>query len=249
MAKWLRSSALEAFLSSDWATVRERLEQIRQEETVRWLDVTLRLGALAGSRDWTATLASLQTLRRAEAAAPELCFIEMLARLQLGDLHGAIELRQRILDEYGVTHNPDRAAWIARACVLVPGLVGMDAERLLALIEFVPASMPDHLSHARLRGAALLRTGKIAEALAQLHLTEGEATGDGEPQRLALLALGAGLAGNSTAAVSWLTQAEAASRLHSTLPGRGTAPLVPIHPWLAVEMDVLLDEARAAIAR
>jgi WD40 repeat protein/tetratricopeptide (TPR) repeat protein len=100
--------------------------------------------------------------------APSFEYQRVLLRLAVNDLPGYRNACAGLLKWGGPNPNPDAAQWIAWACVLLPD-AGADPARLVQLAERAALDAPKNRDSLLVRGAALCRASKWAEAVAVLN--------------------------------------------------------------------------------
>jgi tetratricopeptide (TPR) repeat protein len=115
----------------------------------------------------------------AKGTSPSFEYQRALLRLAVNDVPGYRKACAELVQWGGPNPDPDRAAWIAWACVVVPD-AGPDPARLLQLAERAAVVAPKNRDSLLTRGAALYRAGKWQEAAAVLE--EGWATAGQKPQ-------------------------------------------------------------------
>jgi formylglycine-generating enzyme required for sulfatase activity/tetratricopeptide (TPR) repeat protein len=128
-----------------------------------------------------------------------------LLRLRLGDRSGYQTACTTLLQRFGPMENPQVLGLVAWTCALAPEAVA-DPQRLVQLAEKAAATDPRSYLLRRTLGAALMRAGRVEEALVKLN--QAAALQKDAPTTWVLLALAHQRLGHAAEARQWLTKTQ-----------------------------------------
>ncbi len=203
---WYRRQASRALFRGNPALALEHLASLRTTGRLSWTDTMLSLAALAKAGRWVEAAGEVQRLGPVRDAAPELSFVEAVARRRAGQVNASLETCRDLLARHAATRNPDRALWILRVCLLDPeASTGPGARATAQLLEHV-INLRAFGTRESLAGALAARSGRVPEAIALLQraVADGEAT----PHTTLFLALAHARAHRMADARKWLLASE-----------------------------------------
>jgi WD40 repeat protein/Flp pilus assembly protein TadD len=171
-----------------------------------------------------------------------------------GDRARVEDVRRGLLERWSGTQNPDRARWAALSMVLAP--VDQSAARAKALgwAKVALDTYPHDPERVTLYGAALLRAGRVAEAVAVLEDARMGPKADAPVAAAVFLALAARARGQGVSGARWCREAQEAlrrlDRAHSVLSDAESthAQGGPVAWQQRAQLRVLIVEARCPSA-
>ena len=201
---WYRREASVALFRGDPALALDHLASLRATERPSWTDRVLSLAALARAGRWVEAAGEVQRLGPIRDAAPELLFVEAIARRRAGERAASRAVCRELLARHAATRNPDRALWIIRVCLLDPD-GSSEAGATARLVEHL-VDLRGFGTRESLAGALAARAGRLAEAvdLLQRAVANGEAT----PHTTLFLAMAFARAHKTADARKWLFQSD-----------------------------------------
>ena len=202
---WLRRQAARLLSRNNAAAAIEQLESLRKIDTWSWTDRMLYLAALARTDRWTEVVDEIDRLGATRDAAPELVFIETIARRRAGDVEGARTLCGTLLQRHAATRNPDRALWILRACLLDPAAATGSAWRAASVLQQQVHDLRLHGTTASIAGAVAVRDGRLDEGITLLE--RAAADGERTPHTALFLAMALARSDRVSDAQKWIAEA------------------------------------------
>jgi hypothetical protein len=233
-----RAQARDAWRRLLFADVVDSLEPLRTGEVLQWPDRMRMVGAFAVLNRWHDALAELRTHRGRWSAAPELIYMEAVALDGLGDQPGLAQICRAALEITRGTRHPERAYWVARACLLQRAVAESERAKIQTLTGIAYERFSSNLARSELQAAWLLRVDRPGEALVELQRAVPAAS-TLRPAVL-LAALAAVRAGRPASARKWLAHAD-------SLPK--PAAYTMMRPWLEAEGDSLRREVAQSLRR
>ena len=237
---WLRWLARFEWRRGRMPQVLTALQELQSITPLRWPEVMERLGAFASLNRWNDAVGELAAYRSWHAGAPELAFIDAIARLRSGERAAATTSCRQQLSAHGDTQNPDRAAWIVRICLLAGTDDAVDWQTVGRLAERAPNFMRDRLSRQILASAVLVRQRRFSEAVEQLR--QSTVARPQAPTAPLYLALAEAQAGGASAARAMLERKIAD-------PLNEFEAVSWLRPWFHAEAELLREEVIAALAQ
>jgi Flp pilus assembly protein TadD len=203
---WHRRQASRALFRGNPALALDHLAALRATERPSWTDRMLSLAALARADRWVEAAGEVQRLGALRDAAPELLFVEAVARRRSGERGAALALCRDLLARHAATRNPDRALWILRVCLLdSDGPSAAGASTAARLVEQL-VDLRGFGTRESLAGALAVRSGRLAEAIDLLQ--RAAASGEATPHTALFLAIALARADKAVDARKWLLHAD-----------------------------------------
>ena len=238
---WLRRQAARSLALGNVALAIEQLMSVRATGRLPWTDTMTLLAAMARAGRWSEAGAEVRAMNTAREGAPELAFVETVARLRAGDRTAAQTVCRDLITRHGTTRNPDRALWTLRACLLdreaatQPGWSAV-ASLLDALVDQRTYGTRDSLA-----GAIAVRSRRHAEAIAMLQ--RAAQAGEATPHTALFLGLALAQSNRRAEAQRWLVESERFSWPPTTMFSQRTFR----DAWFEGEAVILREELRAIL--
>ena len=236
---WHGRQASRALFQNNPALALDELAMVEKAGRPAWTTIMISVSALARAGRWADAVDAVRRLDAARHAAPELDFVEAVARQRAGDPQAPADVCQRLLERHATTRNPDRALWILRVCLLAPRAAATPAWAGTTPLLDQVVNLAGYGTRASLGGALAVRSGRLDEGIALLRraVEEGEEKEE-TPHTSLFLALAFAGQGRAGDARTWLAASEAyvwpGALLFSQKAFRDT--------WFDAEAAILRDE-------
>jgi WD40 repeat protein/serine/threonine protein kinase len=240
-ASWYRRQASIALFRGNPALALDHLASLRSAGRLAWTDTMLSLAALGKAGRWVEAAGEVQRLGAVRNVAPELVFVEAVARRRAGETQAALTICRDLLSGHAATRNPDRALWILRVCLLDPeATTGPGARATAQLVEQV-IDLRAFGTRESLTGALEMRAGRFPEAIARLQ--RAVAAGEATPHTTLFLALALARTQKLADARKWLL----ASETFAWPPANLFSQMAFREAWFEAEAVILREEVRRAL--
>jgi len=233
---WYRRQASFALFRANPTLALNHLASLRALGRLSWTDTMIGLAASAKAGRWGEAVQEIERLAPARDSAPELRFIDAVARRRGGDVQAARTACGELLERHGTTQNPDRALWILRICLLDPDAAREAARGATAKLLGPLLDLPGYGTRDSFAGALALRSGRFPEAIDLL--TRAVADGEKTPHTTLFLAMAFAHMHRTGEATKWLLESE-----------KFTWPVMAMfsqrvfrEAWFGAEADILRDE-------
>ena len=164
VAGWHRRRA-EALVGEDRrAEALAHLDTLVQSSPERWNDRLARGRVYAGLGRWPEAAADFYQAFQMRPDDLEAAYAYAMIALSRGDRDAYRRVRTGLLQKFGHTRNPDRAALIARTAILAPAENGDAASQVVALARTAQEIQPDDPEAVEYLAAAFVRAGRIDQA-------------------------------------------------------------------------------------
>jgi WD40 repeat protein/tetratricopeptide (TPR) repeat protein len=239
---WYRRQASLALFRANPALALDHLASLRALGRFSWTDTMIALAALAKAGRWDEAVQEIQRLAAAREAAPEMRFVEVVAKRRAGDLQASRAACSELLARHGATKNPDRALWILRTCLLDPDAASEAARQTTATLLGQLIDLPGYGTRDSFAGAFAVRSGRFPEAIELL--TRAAAAEEKTPHTTLFLAMAYARMHRTGEATKWLRESET-----FTWPVTITFSQKAFRDaWFDAEAVVLRDEVRQILA-
>ena len=238
---WYQRQASLALLRANPRLALDHLAALGAVRRLSWTETTIGLAALARDGRWDEAVQKIRGLAAVRDSAPELSFVEAVARRRAGDVQAARTACGEQLARHGTTQNPDRALWIVRICLLDPEATS-DARNAMAQLLRQIVDLPSHGTRDSLTGAVAVRSGRLPEAIDAL--TRAAAAGEKTPHTALFLAMALARMHRTREATAWLLESEKTT----WRPANMFFQTVFRETWFEAEAVVLRDEVRQILA-
>jgi WD40 repeat protein/tetratricopeptide (TPR) repeat protein len=181
---WHREQALALAASGEWALAAAHLDRALGHGPRSWRLSFSRGRARAELGQWEAAAADFEAALQHIPGELEPALALALVHSVRGDRPRLERVRRGLIERWGHTLNPERARWAALAMVLAPVDDSTSRAQVLKWSKVALDARPEHPQGSALHGAALLRAGKNADAVANLE--RARASGDPAASSVAL---------------------------------------------------------------
>jgi Flp pilus assembly protein TadD len=164
VAGWHRRLAEALAGERRWVEALARLNTLVQSPPARWSDRLARGRVYAGLGRWPEAAADFSQAFQMRPDDAETAHAYALVALSRGDRDEYRRVRSWLLQKYGHTRNPERAAFIVRTAVLAPADTGEAGALVLALARTAQEIQPDEPEGVEFLAAAFIRAGRIDQA-------------------------------------------------------------------------------------
>jgi WD40 repeat protein/serine/threonine protein kinase len=163
---WHRRRASLALFEGNAPLALDHFSSVRTAAgRLSWTDTMMALAALAKAGRWTDAVKEVERLDAARDGAPELSFVEAVARRRSGERSAPLAACRDLLARHAATANPDRALWILRTCLLDPDARTLPDWSATARLLEPLIDLPSFGTRESLAGAVAVRAGRIDDAI------------------------------------------------------------------------------------